>query len=212
MQPASGHDATQATDRRSGETRRVAPRSARAPHGARIRAGADTPIAPRAAIRWSSSAMRSSRIILVVGARGAARSIRSASSASMRRSAGERQGRQHSARARHARHRRPARARRRHRSAVGVHRRRARAEGARGPQIRRIPVRARSQPARVVETIIEGKVVQHLHDPRRADVGADRRAARRDRFPRRQRSARFRAKARCCPKPTTSRAARRASR
>ena len=56
-------------------------------------------------------------------------------------SARPREDRQHSARARPARDRRSARARERHRPAVGVHRRRAGAQGARRSEIRRIQVR-----------------------------------------------------------------------
>ena len=154
--------------------------------GARIRAGADTPIAPRAPPAGHRRqcdphdhprGRRSRRARLFVRqaeARGAG-------------PARPREGRQHSARARHARDRRPAGARERHRPAVGVHRRRAGAEGARGPEIRRVPIRQAAQPARGDrdDRRRQGGAAR-LHDPRGADLGADRRAARRGRFPRRQ--------------------------
>ena len=163
------------------------------------------PAGHRAAMRSSPSSCRRDRRRARLFVRQT--QVRSA------RSARSREDRQHSARARPARHRRSAGARERHRPAVGVHRRRAGAQGEGRTEIRRIQIRQADHVAR-------GDRDHHrrqggaarLHDPGRADLGADRRAARWRSISSPAISAKCRRKARCCPRPTSSRAARRASR
>ena len=76
---------------------------------------------------------------------------------------------------------------RRDRPALGVHRRRAGAQGARRPEIRRVPVPQAGQPARGGRDHRRRQGgAAHLHDPRGPDLGADRRAPAGERCPRRQ--------------------------
>ena len=140
-------DAGTSTATRSGESRRVAPRSPRAalepecvPEPKRPSRRARHPLVIAGNAIFT--------IILVVAHRGRRWSIRSASSKLEAPGRSTRQDRQYPARPRRARHRRSARARGRHRPALGVHRRRAGAQGARRAEIRRIPVRQADHAAR----------------------------------------------------------------
>ena len=100
--------------------------------------------------------------------------------------AGRGPGRQRAAR-RHPRHRRSADARRRDRPAVSVHRRRADVQGAARPEIRRVPLRQRREPARRGRHHHRRQGgAARLHRRRGADLRPDRAAAHRKRRAHRQ--------------------------